>query len=131
VKNCLPRGRHEPERAHLQHRGGSQAHPQGDRDTIVSAVTAYADAGRGDARALKDQPGFRLQVGIISYINNALQESVWARKRIARPAVDVTVPEAELRLGAASIPARSKVPSLLGFFINRQQQQCGGRVESG
>ena len=34
-----------------------------DRNTIVSAVTAYADTGRGDVRALKDQPGFRLRVG--------------------------------------------------------------------
>ena len=37
--------------------------PEGDRDTIISAVTAYVDAGRGDVRALKDQPGFRLRVG--------------------------------------------------------------------
>src|SRR5450755_849780 len=37
--------------------------PTSDRNTIVSAVTAYADTGRGDVRALKDQPGFRLRVG--------------------------------------------------------------------
>ncbi len=36
---------------------------QGDRDTIVSAVTSYAETGRGDVRALKNQPGFRLRVG--------------------------------------------------------------------
>ena len=37
--------------------------PTSDRNTIVSAVTAYADTGRGDVRALKDQSGFRLRVG--------------------------------------------------------------------
>ncbi len=37
--------------------------PQVDRGTIVSAITTYADTGRGDVRALKDQPGFRLRVG--------------------------------------------------------------------
>ena len=36
---------------------------QGDRDTIVWAVTSYAETGRGDVRALKNQPGFRLRVG--------------------------------------------------------------------
>jgi hypothetical protein len=46
-------------------------------------------------------------------------------------AIDVTIPEGGLRLGAASIPACSRAPSLLGFFINRQQQQGGGRGESG
>jgi mRNA-degrading endonuclease RelE of RelBE toxin-antitoxin system len=37
--------------------------PQGDRGAIVSGVTAYADAGRGDVRALKDQSDFRLRIG--------------------------------------------------------------------
>src|SRR5450759_3454651 len=45
--------------------------------------------------------------------------------------MDVTGPEGGLCLRTASIPACSRAPSLLGFFINRQQQQGGGRGESG
>jgi mRNA interferase RelE/StbE len=53
--------------------------PEGDRDTIVSAVTAYADGGRGDVRALKGQPGFRLRVGAWRVICDITAEVVLIR----------------------------------------------------
>ena len=58
--------------------------PEGDRDTIISAVTAYVDAGRGDVRALKDQPGFRLRVGDWRVIFDITAEVVLSRRILRR-----------------------------------------------
>ena len=58
--------------------------PEGDRDTIISAVTAYVDAGRGDVRALKDQPGFRLRVGAWRVIFDITPEVVLIRRVLRR-----------------------------------------------
>ena len=51
---------------------------------IVASVTAYANTGRGDVRALKDQPGFRLRVGVWRVIFDITVNVVLIRRVLRR-----------------------------------------------
>jgi hypothetical protein len=81
---------------------------------------------------LRQRPSQRLRDGRTSTSPiTALQESVWARKRITRPAVDVTVPEAELRLAQRAYQlAQKSRPCLPTQTPEARLERCTASTDS-